>query len=188
LIHGYARVSTRGQDYQLQAGELKAAGCERIHAEKASGKNTEGRPELRRLLKALKPGDVLMVTRLDRLARSGRDLLNILHEVGQAGAAFKSLAETWADTTTPIGELMVTVLGGIAQFERSLIRSRTEAGIAKAREQGKQFGRPERLDAGQKRKIAERSAKGETISQLAAEYGVGAATIWRALQPEAVAA
>jgi DNA invertase Pin-like site-specific DNA recombinase len=185
MIHGYARVSTKGQDYQIQAEALKVAGCERIHAEKASAKSTDGRPELRRLLKALKPGDVLVVTRLDRLARSSRDLLNILHEVGQAGAAFKSLAETWADTTTPAGRLMVTVLAGIAEFERSLIQSRTEDGIAKARKLGKKFGRPSALDAGQRRKIAERYADGETMAALAAAYEVGEATIWRALQPAA---
>lgn len=185
MIHGYARVSTRGQDYQLQAEALRAAGCERIHAEKASAKSTDGRPELKRLLKALKPGDVVVVTRLDRLARSSRDLLNILHEVGQAEAAFKSLTEAWADTTTPAGRLMVTVLAGIAEFERSLIQARTEEGIAKARKQGKQFGRPSRLDAGQRRKIAERYAAGETMAELAAEYECGEATIWRALQPTA---
>jgi DNA invertase Pin-like site-specific DNA recombinase len=183
MIHGYGRVSTKNQDYALQVEALKAAGCVRIHAEKASGKSTDGRPVLQRLIKSLKPGDMVVVTRLDRLARSSRDLLNILHEVEQAGATFKSLADTWADTTTPTGKLMVTVLGGLAEFERSLIQSRTEAGIARAREQGKLFGRPERLDAGQKRKIAELSAKGETIAHLATEYGVGAATIWRALQP-----
>jgi DNA invertase Pin-like site-specific DNA recombinase len=185
MIHGYARVSTSKQDYTNQAEALLAAGCERVHAEKASAKSTDGRPELKRLLKALKPGDVMIVTRLDRLARSSRDLLNILHEVGQAGAAFKSLAETWADTTTPIGELMVTVLGGIAQFERSLIQSRTEAGIAKARKQGKVFGRPSALDVGQRRVIAARYAKGETMAALAREYECGESTIWRALRAAA---
>jgi DNA invertase Pin-like site-specific DNA recombinase len=132
---------------------------------------------------------VVVVTRLDRLARSSRDLLNILHEIEQAGASFKSIADAWADTTTPHGKLMLTVLGGLAEFERSLILARTEAGIAKAREQGKQFGRPERLDAGQKRKIAVRIAKGDaSMADLAAEYGVGVATIWRAVQPEIAAA
>jgi DNA invertase Pin-like site-specific DNA recombinase len=189
MIHGYGRVSSKQQDYALQVEALKAAGCERIHAEKASGKSTDGRPELKRLIKSLKPGDVVVVTRLDRLARSSRDLLNILHEIEQAGASFKSIADAWADTTTPHGKLMLTVLGGLAEFERSLILARTEAGIAKAREQGKQFGRPERLDAGQKRKIAVRIAKGDaSMADLAAEYGVGVATIWRAVQPEIAAA
>jgi DNA invertase Pin-like site-specific DNA recombinase len=116
-------------------------------------------------------------------------VLNILHEIEQAGASFKSIADAWADTTTPHGKLMLTVLGGLAEFERTLILARTEAGIAKARQRGKQFGRPERLDAGQKRKIAARIAKGDaSMADLAAEYGVGAATIWRAVQPEIVAA
>jgi DNA invertase Pin-like site-specific DNA recombinase len=122
------------------------------------------------------------VTRLDRLARSGRDLLNIIHELEQAACGFSSLAEAWCDTTTPTGKLLLTVLGGIAEFERSLILSRTEAGIAKARAQGKVFGRPSRLDAGQKRKIAERYAAGATMAELAVEYNVGDATIFRALQ------
>jgi resolvase-like protein len=100
-----------------------------------------------------------------------------------AGADFVSLCETWCDTTTPAGRLMITVMGGVAQFERELILARTEEGIAKARKQGKKFGRPSALDAGQRRKIAERYAAGETMAELSAEYEVGEATIWRALQP-----
>jgi DNA invertase Pin-like site-specific DNA recombinase len=133
-------------------------------------------------MRALVPGDVVVVTRLDRLARSSRDLLNIVHDLEQAGCGFVSLAEVWCDTTTPSGKLLITVLGGIAEFERSLIMARTEAGIAKAREQGKRFGRPSALDAGQRRKIAERYAAGATMAQLAADYEVGEATIFRALQ------
>ena len=123
-----------------------------------------------------------MVTRSNRLARSTRDLLNILDEISQRGASFKSLADTWADTTTAQGRLMLTILGGLAEFERTLIQSRAEAGIQKAREQGKKFGRPSALDAGQKRKIADRYAKGETMAELAREYEVGEATIHRALK------
>ena len=99
---------------------LKAAGCEKIHSEKQSGKSTNGRPEFAKLMKALLPGDTVVVTKLDRLARSSRDLLNIVHELEQAGCGFASLAETWCDTTTPAGKLMLTVLGGIAEFERGL--------------------------------------------------------------------
>ena len=141
-----------------------------------------GRREFEKLTRVLNPGDTVVVTKLDRLARSSRDLLNIVHDLEQAGCGFASLAETWCDTTTPAGKLMLTVLGGIAEFERSLILSRTEAGIAKARSNGKKFGRPSALDVGQKRKIAERYAAGETMAQLAAEYEVGEATIFRALQ------
>ncbi|WP_407152257.1 recombinase family protein [Bradyrhizobium sp. ORS 86] len=179
---GYARVSTGKQDYQTQVDTLKAAGCERVYSEKASGKSTDGRPEFKRLMKALRPGDVVVVTRLDRLARSTRDLLNIVHELKEAECGFTSLAEAWADTTTPAGKLLVTILGGIADFERDLILARTEEGIAKARRQGKVFGRPSRLDVGQRRKIAERYAAGATMAELAAEYEVGEATIHRALK------
>ena len=185
MRYGYARVSTTKQDYELQVEALKAAGCERIFSEKRSGKSVEGRPEFHRLMKAINPGDTVVVTRLDRLARSSRDLHNILHDLQEQQCGFVSLAETWCDTTTDIGQLMVTIMGGIAQFERSLILARTETGIAKARAQGKRFGRPSALDAGQRRKIAERYAAGETMAALATEYEVGEATIWRALQPAA---
>jgi DNA invertase Pin-like site-specific DNA recombinase len=177
-----ARVSTAKQDHAIQVDALKAAGCERIFTEKASGKSTDGRPEFKRLMKILNPGDTVVVTKLDRLARSSRDLLNILHELKEGSCGFVSLAESWCDTTSDIGELVVTIMSGIAQFERKLILSRTEAGIAKARANGKKFGRPSALDVGQKRKIAERYAAGETMAQLAADYEVGEATIFRALQ------
>jgi DNA invertase Pin-like site-specific DNA recombinase len=181
---GYARVSTSKQDYELQVTALQAAGCTKVFSEKRSGKSVDGRPEFRRLMKALNPGDIVVVTRLDRLARSSRDLHSILHELAEAGCGFTSLAESWCDTTTDVGQLMLTIMGGIAQFERKLILARTEAGIAKAREQGKVFGRPRALDAGQRRKIAEKYAAGATMAELAAEYECGEATIWRALQPE----
>ena len=121
---GYARVSTNGQDLAGQLAELQAAGCVKIYREKASGAKTD-RPELAKLLRALEPGDVLIVTRLDRLARSTRDLLNVLDAVAKAQAGFRSIKDTWADTTTPHGRLMLTVLGGLAEFERELIRART---------------------------------------------------------------
>jgi DNA invertase Pin-like site-specific DNA recombinase len=182
MRYGYARVSTSKQDYDLQVEALKAAGCERIFSEKASGKSTDGRTEFKRLMKALNPGDTVVVTKLDRLARSSRDLLNILHDLKEGSCGFVSLGESWCDTTSDIGELVVTIMSGIAQFERKLILSRTEAGIAKARANGKKFGRPSALDVTQKRRLAERYAAGETMAQLAADYEVGEATIFRALQ------
>ncbi len=182
MRYGYARVSTTKQDHDLQVEALKVAGCERIYSEKKTAKTVEGRREFKKLLKALEPGDVVVVTRLDRLARSSRDLHNILHELAEIGADFVSLRETWCDTTTPAGRLFITIMGGVAQFERELIQARTEDGIAKARAQGKKFGRPSALDAGQKRKIAERYAAGETMAELATDYEVGEATIFRALQ------
>ena len=116
--------------------------------------------------------------KLDRLARS-----NIVHELASLSVGFQSLEETWCDTTTDIGRLMLTIMGAIAEFERSLIRSRTDAGIERAKRQGKKFGRPNALDDGQKQVIADRYGKGATIPDLAEEYGVGVGTIWRALQP-----
>jgi DNA invertase Pin-like site-specific DNA recombinase len=123
-INGYARVSTDGQTVAVQDAQLHAAGCAKIYSEKVSGSQTD-RAELAKLLKRLEEGDVLVITRLDRLARSTRDLLNILDTVARAGAGFRSLADAWADTTTPHGRLMLTVLGGLAEFERELIRIRT---------------------------------------------------------------
>lgn len=124
---GYARVSTDGQTLAAQDAQLHAAGCVKVYSEKVSGAQTD-RVELTKLLRRLDTGDVLIVTRLDRLARSTRDLLNILDTVAKAGAGFRSLADAWADTTTPHGRLMLTVLGGLAEFERELIRARTGEG------------------------------------------------------------
>ena len=115
-LYGYARVSTRDQDLNSQDAELRAAGCAKVFREKASGAKTD-RPELAKVIRRLEKDDVLVVVRLDRLARSTRDLLNVLDEVGKRGAGFRSLKDTWADTTTPHGKLMVTVLGGLAELK-----------------------------------------------------------------------
>src|SRR5262245_45198881 len=139
-VYGYARVSTNDQTLASQDAQLHAAGCAKVYSEKLSGARSD-RPELAKLLRRLDQGDVLMVTRLDRLARSTRDLLNILDMIGKAGAGFKSLADVWADTTTPHGRLMLTVLGGLAEFERELIRARTGDGRARAKAKGVKFGR-----------------------------------------------
>src|SRR5262245_44116710 len=112
-LYGYARVSTRDQDLALQLNELTAAGCAKVFKEKASGARSD-RPELAKVISRLESGDVLVVTRLDRLVRSTRDLLNVLDELAKRGAGFRSLKDAWADTTTPHGKLMVTVLGGLA--------------------------------------------------------------------------
>jgi DNA invertase Pin-like site-specific DNA recombinase len=177
---GYARVSTDGQDYSGQVEALKAVGCARIYSEKASGKSVNGRPELLRALKSMAPGDVLVVTKLDRVARSARDLLNII--IGELdGMGFVSLGDAWCDTTNATGRFMLTVMSGIAELERDLIRSRCAAGIARAKAQGKRFGRPMVLDPGQRKRIAERYANGETMEALAREYDCGRATVWRAV-------
>ena len=130
-IFGYARVVTDGQSLASQDAQLHAAGCAKVYAEKVRGAYSD-RPELAKVIKRLGIGDVLMVTRLDRLARSTRDLLNILDAIGKAGAGFKSLGDVWADTTTAHGRLMVTILAGLAEFERELILARTSDGRARA--------------------------------------------------------
>jgi DNA invertase Pin-like site-specific DNA recombinase len=182
MRYGYARVSSNTQDYKGQVEALKAAGCERIFSEKASGKSTTDRREFEKLMKALVPGDTVMVTKLDRLARSSRDLHNILHELESRSCGFLSLQETWCDTTSSVGKLMMTIMGGIAEFERSLIRARCEEGIVRAKRRGTKFGRPTSLDASERLKIASRFSKGETMADLATEYEVSVPTIWRVLQ------
>jgi DNA invertase Pin-like site-specific DNA recombinase len=153
-----------------------------------SGKSTSGRRQFEKLMKELLPGDVVMVTKLDRLARSSRDLHNIIHELDGLSCGFVSLREGWCDTTTSAGRLMMTIMGGIAQFERELIRSRCEEGIERAKAKGVTFGRKRKLDKEMVRVAAERYANGETMAELAKVYGVNEATIWRALQPKTAAA
>jgi DNA invertase Pin-like site-specific DNA recombinase len=183
MKYGYARVSSNTQDYAAQVEALKAAGCERIFSEKASGKSTNGRREFEKLMRGLVPGDTVAVTKLDRLARSSRDLHNILHGLQELGCGFVSLGESWCNTTSEVGRLMLTIMGGIAEFERGLIRKRCDEGIARAKAKGTKFGRPSALDASQRKRIAGRYAAGETMAELAREYEVGEATIWRALNP-----
>jgi DNA invertase Pin-like site-specific DNA recombinase len=180
-IYGYARVSTDGQTLVSQDAQLYGAGCAKVYSEKVSGARTD-RPELAKVLRRLSEGDVLLVTRLDRLARSTRDLLNILDTIGKAGAGFKSLADAWADTTTAHGRLMLTVLGGLAEFERELIAARTGEGRKRAKARGVRFGRPPSLTAHQRQEAIQRLAEGDTQADLARTYGVSQATISR-LQP-----
>jgi DNA invertase Pin-like site-specific DNA recombinase len=177
-IYGYARVSTRDQDLAAQDAELMAAGCAKVFKEKASGARSD-RAELRKVIGRLEPGDVLVVTRLDRLARSTRDLLNVLASVAERGAGFKSLKDSWADTTTPHGRLMLTVLGGLAEFERELIRARTGEGRKRAKERGVRFGRPHKLTPHQRQEALARREAGETLMDIARSYGVSHPTIMR---------
>jgi DNA invertase Pin-like site-specific DNA recombinase len=176
--YGYARVSTNGQDLGAQEAELMAAGCAKVFKEKVSGAKTD-RPELAKVIRRLEPGDVLVVTRLDRLARSTHDLLNVLATIGERQASFRSLKDTWADTTTPHGRLMLTVLGGLAEFERELIRARTGDGRVRAKARGVRFGRPAVLSAHQRQEAMQRLANGEAQADLARSYGVSQPTISR---------
>jgi DNA invertase Pin-like site-specific DNA recombinase len=180
---GYARVSTNGQDYNGQIADLEAAGCRRIYREKVSGAKSD-RVELGKLLKVLTPGDVVIVARLDRLARSTLDLLAILRRVTEAGAKFRSLKDPWADTTTPHGELMVTILAGLATFERHLIKARTEDGRKRAKERGVRFGRPPKLTTFQRQEAMERLHNGESQADVARAYNVDPAAICRLRRSE----
>jgi DNA invertase Pin-like site-specific DNA recombinase len=177
-IVGYARVSTDGQSLEAQHAALKAAGATRIYSEKISGAVTE-RKALARAIVALCPGDVLLVTRLDRLARSTRDLLNVLDAVAKAGAGFKSLADAWAYTTTAHGRLMLTVLGGLAEFERELIRARTDEGRKRAQARGVRFGRKLKLTAHQRQEAIARRETGEALIEIGRSYNVSHSTISR---------
>src|SRR5208283_182873 len=178
MISGYARVSTDGQSLDTQVRQLRAAGAQKVFRETASGAQT-GRPQLRRALSQLTGGDVLSVTRLDRLARSTRDLLNTLATIAGKGAGFRSLNDTWADTTTPHGRLMLTVLGGLAEFERELIRARTGEGRKLAKARGGKMGRKPKLTAHQQREALQRRDAGEPTREIARSYNVSHSTISR---------
>jgi DNA invertase Pin-like site-specific DNA recombinase len=179
MIYGYARVSTEGQSAAGQVATLTDAGAVKIFQEKASGAKTD-RAQLHRLLNALDEGDVLLVTRLDRLARSTRDLLNTLAIITDKRAGFRSLGDTWADTTTAHGRLMLAVLGGLAEFERELIRARTGEGRARARARGVKLGRKPRLTAHQQQEARARRESGEeSLTEIARSYNVSHSTISR---------
>jgi DNA invertase Pin-like site-specific DNA recombinase len=175
---GYARVSTDGQSLTAQVAELKAAGCTEIFQEKISGAKAD-RKQLAKLTGRLGKDDVLVVTRLDRLARSTKDLLNTLGTVADRGAGFRSLRDTWADTTTPHGRLMLTVLGGLAEFERELIRTRTTEGRERAKANGVVMGRKPKLTRHQQLEAIARRAAGESLANIGRSYNVSHSTISR---------
>lgn len=177
-VIGYARVSTDGQSLDAQIAELAAAGASTIFREKVSGALSD-RSGLKRAMAAVDVGDVLLVTRLDRLARSTRDLLNTLDAVARKGAGFRSLRDVWADTTTPHGRLMVTVLAGLGEFERELILARTGEGLQRAKERGVRLGRKPKLTVHQRREVLARRESGESITDIARSYAVHHATISR---------
>jgi DNA invertase Pin-like site-specific DNA recombinase len=177
-VYGYARVSTDGQSLAAQLAELKAANCEKMFQEKVTGARTD-RKQLARLMAVLAKGDVLVVTRLDRLARSTRDLLNLLGTIGEKGAGFRSLRDTWADTKTAHGRLMLTVLGGLAEFERELIRARTGEGRERAKARGVVLGRKPKLTKHQRQEAIARRDAGEVLTEIARSYNVSHSTISR---------
>jgi DNA invertase Pin-like site-specific DNA recombinase len=178
MIYGYARASTDGQSEAAQVRQLRAAGAGKVFREVASGAKTD-RPQLRCLLAQLSAGDVLMVTRLDRLARSTRDLLNTLAAIADNKSGFRSLADAWADTTTAHGHLMLTILGGLAEFERELIRARTGEGRARAKANGQSLGRKPKLTPHQQHEAIQRRDRGEALGSIARSYNVSPSTISR---------
>jgi DNA invertase Pin-like site-specific DNA recombinase len=179
MICSYARVSTDGQSVAAQVAALRAAGANKVFREVASGAQAE-RVGLGRAIAALHAGDVLVVTRLDRLARSTRDLLNTLAAIAARQAGFRSLGDAWADTTTPHGRLMLTVLGRLAEFERDLIRARTSEGRERAKARGVKLGRKPKLTPHQRREAIKRRDSGrETLADIARSYNVSHSTISR---------
>jgi DNA invertase Pin-like site-specific DNA recombinase len=180
---GYARVSTYGQTLDAQLEQLKAEGCAKIYREKASGAQADRR-ELLRMLKEVTTGDVVTVTRIDRLARSTFDLFAIVKQIVDAGGQFRLLAEPWADTATSTGRLMITVLGGLADVERDLIRTRTAEGRSRAKARGQHMGRKPKLTPQQQAEARQRRAEGATLKELAHSYNVGRATISRLANEE----
>jgi DNA invertase Pin-like site-specific DNA recombinase len=175
---GYARVSTHDQNLSGQLDALKAAAATTVYREKISGARAD-RPQLAKLMKALKPGDVVTVTKLDRLGRSTRELLDLIDRIGKAGASFRSLGDPLWDTSSAQGRLLSTLLAGIAEFERELIRERTGEGRKRAMAAGVKFGRKPKLSDYQRKEAIRRRAAGETLTAIAKSYGVAISMISR---------
>jgi DNA invertase Pin-like site-specific DNA recombinase len=176
-VFGYARVSTTDQDLSIQEAALRAAGCEVIRAEKRSGTSTVGRDELRTVIDFLRAGDVLMVTRIDRLARSIGDLQDIVRAVRAKGAALKA-TEQPIDTGTAAGKCFLDMLGVFAEFETNLRRERQLEGIAKAKVEGRYKGRPASIDEA---RVRELKAQGMRPTDIAKTLGIGRTSVYRAL-------
>jgi DNA invertase Pin-like site-specific DNA recombinase len=174
---GYARVSTTGQDTATQVARLKAAGCNIVREEKASGKSRDERTELETILSFIRPGDTLVVVKLDRLGRATRDVLNLVHELDQKGAALRVL-EPDISTEGPMGKVMLTVLGMVAEMELGFIKERQKAGIEKAKAEGVYKGRPVTLDH---KKIKALHAEGMGATELARTMGCSRGAIYKAL-------
>jgi DNA invertase Pin-like site-specific DNA recombinase len=177
-VYAYARCSTEGQSLDAQLAALKAAGAERVFAEKVSGAKTD-RKQLAKAIAALGPNDVLLVTRLDRLARSTRDLLNVLAAISEKGAGFRSIADPMIDTTSPHGRLILAVLGALAEFERSMILSRTSEGRKRALAAGVVFGRKPSLTPWQREEALRRRAEGQSLMEIGRLFNVSHSTIAR---------
>lgn len=181
---GYARVSTVDQSLDIQIEALQQAGCKRLYKEKLSGaRAAHQRPELTHLLDQLRSGDVIIVTKLDRLARSTRELLEIMALIQRADAGLQSLSEPWADTTSHAGKLIMTMFAGIAEFERGLICERTGLGRIAAKARGVRFGRPQKLNSEQKLLALRLLNEGKSAGEVARTFGVHIATVYRLSEP-----
>jgi DNA invertase Pin-like site-specific DNA recombinase len=178
MKYGYARVLTDGQSVAAQVAQLRKAGAAKVFRETARGATTD-RAQLRKARAGLEAGDVLMVTRLDCLARSTRELLNTLNTMIERKAGFRSLGDTWADTTTPNGRLMMTVLGGLVEFAHELLRARTGEGRARAVACGVKMGRKPKLTPHQVKEALRRVDAGERLRDIARSYNVSHSTISR---------
>jgi DNA invertase Pin-like site-specific DNA recombinase len=172
---GYARVSTFEQNLDLQLRALEKAGCKKIFREKVSSTKRE-RPQFQRTLDQIRAGDTIVVWKLDRLARSTRNLLETMESIREAGGKFRSL---WADTTTHAGKMIMTIFAGIAEFERDLIRERTSAGREAAQKRGVRFGRPRKLSIDQEQLARRLILEGKAVADIARTFNVHAATIYR---------
>jgi len=177
--YGYARVSSIDQDLSIQKAALKAAGCTVIRAEKASGTSRKGRSELETLMDFLRPGDTLVVTRIDRLARSLRDLQNLVHDLQERGVHLKA-TEQPIDTSTPAGKAFLGMLGVFAEFETNLRRERQMEGINAAKERGVYKGRKASIDPAEVRRLQQ---EGLGATEIAERLGIGRASVYRVLQP-----
>lgn len=177
---GYARVSTEDQNLDIQLHALKQAGCKKFFQEKLSGTHRQ-RPELEKMIEQLREGDTVVIWKLDRLARSTRDLLDIADAIAKAGVGLKSLSEPWADTTSPAGRMVLTVFAGIAEFERELIRERTGMGRTAAMKRGVRFGRPSSLSIEQTMLAKRLIEEGKSAKEVAQTFGVNRSTIYRSM-------
>jgi DNA invertase Pin-like site-specific DNA recombinase len=179
---GYARVSSNDQDTSIQAAALRKAGCAVVRVEKASGKSREGRDELASILEFIRPGDVLVVTKLDRLGRNTRDALNLVHELDERGACLRVL-EPAIDTCGPMGRMVLTVLGMVAEMELSFLKDRQRAGIEAAKAKGVYKGRPPTFD---RAKILELRKQGMGATAIAEAVGCKRGNVYKALKTAGV--
>lgn len=178
MLVGYARVSSAGQSLEIQQEALDAAGCERVFAEKRSGTSTGGRDELAEALDFVREGDTLVVTRLDRLARSSQDLHNIIAGLTKKGVEFKCLQQAGVDTVSNMGKLVLAILGAVAEFETDIRKERQREGIEKAKAAGAYRGRKPSADV---QAIRDLKAQGLGPSAIAKRLKVGRTTVYRAL-------